>query len=197
MKRRLAALTLAATTALTGACGLLTPPAALPTPTTAPTPPAFPASPDNSAGNSAPPVDNPRGSTPPADSGLGSVKDAGDLPNPCTLLMKAQVAELTGRTLIQVDEDGAEPGAATRYCQWQQESGQLVIFVTRTTPADFAVTTANAEPVTGVGDDGYWHSGHLFVLHGTVQLDVYSRGGSDAENLVDAKEVATTLLPAL
>ena len=35
------------------------------------------------------------------------------------------------------------------------------------------------------------------VLYGAVHVDVYARGGSDAENLVDAKEVVAVLLPRI
>lgn len=172
MKHRLAALAALVAVALSG-CGVLDPATAGGPTAKAPSP-----TPSSTAG-----------------SGLGSVKDAGDLPDPCTLLTEAEVTDLTGRDITQVDEDGADAGGTTRYCQWQQESGQLAVFLSRTTAADFAVTVAEAKPVTGVGEDAYWHSGHLYVLHGTVQLDLYSRGGSDTANLADAKQVATVLLP--
>ncbi|MCO8273241.1 DUF3558 family protein [Actinoplanes sp. TRM 88003] len=132
---------------------------------------------------------------PTADTGTGSVKDEGDIPDPCTLLSKAEVTSLTGRKITQIDEDGAEPGEATRFCQWQQDGGQLAIFLGRTTPADFEVVVDEAEPVDGIGEDAFLLSDHLYVLYGTVQIDVYSRGGSDSENLADAKKVARTLIP--
>ncbi|WP_306207070.1 DUF3558 family protein [Actinoplanes sp. RD1] len=131
-----------------------------------------------------------------ADSGLGPAGEPGDLPDPCTLLTEAQVTGLTGREITQVDEDDAA-GEPTRYCQWQQSGGQLDIFLTRTTPAGFDAAVAEGEPVDGVGEEASWLSGHLFVLGGTVQLDVYSRGASDARNLADAKQVAAAVLPAL
>ena len=40
-------------------------------------------------------------------------------------------------------------------------------------------------------------AGHLYVLYGTVQIDVYSRGGSDAENLAEAKKIAEVLIPRI
>ncbi|GAB7048239.1 hypothetical protein [Catenuloplanes indicus] len=132
-----------------------------------------------------------------AESGLGSVKDSGAIPDPCTLLSDAEVTSLTGRDITQIDEDGAPTGDVTRYCQWQQNSGQLAVFLTRTTAGDFQLAIAEAEPVDGVGEDAFWLSGHLFVLYGTVQIDVYSRGGSDGENLSDAKTIATTLIPRI
>ncbi|GAB7040196.1 MULTISPECIES: hypothetical protein [Catenuloplanes] len=132
-----------------------------------------------------------------ADSGLGSVKDAGAIPDPCTLLSEAEVTALTGRDITQIDEDGVPAGDTTRYCQWQQNSGQLAIFLSRTTAADFQLAIDGAEPVDGVGEDAFWLSGHLFVLYGTVQIDVYSRGGSDGANLADAKTIATTVMPRI
>ena len=40
-------------------------------------------------------------------------------------------------------------------------------------------------------------AGHLYVLYGTVQLDVYSRGASDAQNLTDAEEVVKAVIPRI
>lgn len=56
---------------------------------------------------------------------------------------------------------------------------------------------AEAETVDGVGEDAYWHSGHLYVLYGTVQVDVYSRGASDERNLAGAKKVAQKVIPRI
>ena len=179
MKYRLAAL---AAVLLMGGCGVLD--SAVAGGAASPTPPAKVPSPTASA-------------APPADTGLGPVKDSGDLPDPCTLLTEAQVVDLTGREITRIDEDDAGGDAVTRFCQWQQSGGQLAVFLTRTTPADFEVTVADAQPVTEIGEDAFWHSGHLYVLYGTVQIDVYSRGASDDRNLADAKEVARTLIPGL
>jgi hypothetical protein len=173
MRKSLVALTALVAVALTSACSLLEPAVAATSPTPAAT------------------------ATAAADSGFGSVKDSGDIPDPCTLLDRAEVADLTAREVTQIDEDGAEPGEAARYCQWQQSGGQLAVFLSRTSPADFQVTVADAEPVDGVGEDAFAHSGHLYVLYGTVQLDVYSRGASDTRNLADAKQVARALLPRI
>ena len=126
-----------------------------------------------------------------------SVKDSGDLPDPCTLLSKAAVVDLTGREITQIDEDGGTAGDPTRDCQWQQSGGQLAVFLSRTSAGDFQVTVDQAEPVSGVGEDAYAHSGHLYVLYGTVQIDVYSGGASDAKNLSHAKAVAKTLIPRI
>ncbi|MEV6492409.1 DUF3558 family protein [Actinoplanes sp. NPDC051633] len=133
--------------------------------------------------------------TPSAVSGLGAVKDSGDLPDPCTLLTDAQVVELTGRKITQQDEDGAAPGTTTRFCQWQQSGGQLVVFVSRTTASDYEVKIKDATPVNDLGDKAFQLAGHLYVLYGTVQLDVYSSGQSDEENMETAKRVVEVLLP--
>lgn len=127
-----------------------------------------------------------------ARSGFGSVRESGDIPDPCTLLSRDEVTSLTGREITRIDEDGVPAGEATRYCQWQQSGGQLDVFLSRTTAEDFKVVTAQGEAVDDVGQDAFWCSGHLYVLYGTVQIDVYSRGGDDLE---DAKEIAETLLP--
>jgi uncharacterized protein DUF3558 len=130
-------------------------------------------------------------------SGVGSAKDDGDLPDPCTLLSKAEVTDLTGRPITQVDKDDAKPGDVTRYCQWQQESGQLALFLTRSTEDEFTTKITGAEKVDGVGEDAFQLAGHLYVLYGTVQLDVYSRGGSDEQNLTDSKEVVEAVMPRI
>jgi hypothetical protein len=136
------------------------------------------------------------GPTGSARSGLGSgpAGSRDELPDPCTLLTREEVLDLTAREVTQIDEDGAASGAPTRYCQWQQDSGQLAVFLSRTSAADFRVTVDGNETVDGLGDDAYFHSGHLYVLDGDVQIDVYSRGGDD---LADAKNVAEALLPRI
>jgi hypothetical protein len=186
MRNRLVALTALVVVSLTGGCGVLESATAGPRATT-------PAATTPAATTAAPTPGAPSDSDAPS----ASVKDGGDLPDPCTLLDKAEVSDLTGRAVTQIDEDGGATGDVTRFCQWQQEGGQLAVFLSRTTPEDFQVTVAEAEPVSGVGEDAYAHSGHLYVLYGTVQIDVYSRGGSDSQNLADAKKVAKTLLPRI
>jgi hypothetical protein len=132
-----------------------------------------------------------------AKSGLGSVKDEGDIPDPCTVLSKTEVTDLTGRAITQTDEDGAQPGDTTRFCQWQQDSGQLALFLSRTTEDDFKTAIDGATPVDGVGEDAFQLAGHLYVLYGTVQIDVYSRGGSDDKNLSDEIDVAKLVIPRI
>jgi hypothetical protein len=187
MKHRLVALTAVVAVAFTGGCGALGS-AASGVSDIGSTTPTGKASPTGEA--KAAPAEEKA-------SGKASVKDAGDLPDPCTLLSEAEVVDLTDREITQIDEDGGAAGDATRYCQWQQSGGQLAVFLSRTTAEDFDITINEAEWVDGVGHDAYTHSGHLYVLHGTVQIDVYSRGASDARNLADAKSVAKTLIPRI
>ena len=135
---------------------------------------------------------------PTATSGFGeSVRDAGAIPDPCTLLSDEQVTSLTGREVTRIDEDGEQPGTATRFCQWQQSGGQLALFLSRTTESDFQTTIADAKPVDGVGEDAFELAGHLYVLYGTVSIDVYSRGDSDKENLAEAKDIAKEVIPQI
>jgi hypothetical protein len=145
----------------------------------------------STSGNAAP-------AQPTSESGLGdSVKDSGDIPDPCTLLSGKQVEGLTGREVTQIDEDGEEAGATTRFCQWQQSGGQVALFLSRTTEDDFATTIAEAQPVDGVGEDAFQLAGHLYVLYGTVSIDVYSRGDSDEENLAEATAIAKKVIPQI
>jgi hypothetical protein len=174
----LAAAALATLTPLAG-CGLKTP------------------APDHAAveaGQVAEPTPTP-GVTPSAATGLGdSVKDAGDIPDPCTLLSNAEVTSLTGRDITLLDRDDAAAGDPVRYCQWQQTDGQLAVFLARTTADEFAIKIADATPVDGIGEDAFALAGHLYVLYGTVSVDVYTRGDSDAANLATAKRIAGVLL---
>jgi hypothetical protein len=134
-------------------------------------------------------------SAPSATRGFGSVKDSGDIPDPCTLLTDDEVVDSTGRQITRIDQDGGHSGDATRYCQWQQDGGQLAVFLTRTTAEEFPRKTDDAEPVDGVGDDAFSLAGHLYVRYGTMQIDVYAHGGEDDENLRDATAVAKALIP--
>jgi hypothetical protein len=120
--------------------------------------------------------------------------DRPDLPDVCTLLTEGEVRDLTGRAVTEVDTDGADGGASVRYCQWQQESGQLAVFLAHTTEADFDTATTDGTPVDGIGDKAAELAGHLYVLYGGAQFDVYVRGDSDDENLVKAKKVVEVLI---
>jgi hypothetical protein len=194
VKHRLVALAALTAVSMTGGCGLIESASAQGRPAQASAGTAVP-TPGSAGKTTAAESGDTTGET--GDEGSESVKDSGDIPDPCTLLSKAEVSGLTGRPVTQIDEDGGATGDVTRYCQWQQEGGQLAIFLTRTTPEDFQVTVGEAAWVDGVGEDAYQHSGHLFVLYGTVQLDVYSRGASDDQNITDAARVAKTLLPRI
>ncbi|MDR7273748.1 hypothetical protein [Catenuloplanes atrovinosus] len=117
--------------------------------------------------------------------------------DPCELLNKVEVIALTGRQVTRTDADGADEDTAVRFCQWQLDGGQLAVFVSHTTETEFGLQAKNGTPVTGVGDAVFTQGGHLYVLAGDVQVDVYARGGEDAANLKVARQVATTVLPRL
>jgi hypothetical protein len=126
-----------------------------------------------------------------------SARDGGDLPDVCALLSKAEVGALTGQDITQVDPDGGRAGDPSRFCQWQLASGQLAVFLSRSTPEEFDVKNATAQKVDGIGQDAYQLAGHLYVLYGTVVVDVYARGGSDEQNLAVAKKTVAALLPRI
>lgn len=132
--------------------------------------------------------------TVPARSGLGSVRDRGDIPDPCEMFSRDEVVRLTGRGITELDRDGAKDGDTVRYCQWQQDGGQLAIFLARTTASEFETKVAGVPVVDGVGQDAYQLAGHLYVLDGTVQIDVYSRGNGDDRDLADEKAIAKLLI---
>jgi hypothetical protein len=120
---------------------------------------------------------------------------AGNIPDPCTLLSDAEVTQLTGRDITQIDKDGADASAPTRYCQWQQSSGQLAVFIARSNSDEFTVAQADSPSIAGIGDAAYWRDGHLFVLVGRTHLDVYARGVDEPQNQAEAERVAGALLP--
>jgi len=144
--------------------------------------PPAPQSPSAAEASSSAPVQNPQG-------------EGGNIPDPCTLLSDAEVTGLTGRDITQIDNDGGQATAATRYCQWQQSSGQLAVFIARSTGDEFKVAQAEAPSIPGIGDDAYWRDGHLYVLVGRTQLDVYARGVDEQQNQAEAEKVAAALLP--
>ncbi|BEL06910.1 hypothetical protein Q0Z83_051010 [Actinoplanes sichuanensis] len=198
MKHRLVALTAVVAVAFTGGCGVLGNAAAGASDIASHSTPGSKTSTTESKTSTATPTSKatPKSATAEPTTPAEKKHSTG-FPDPCTLLDETEVVDLTHREITQIDEDGGAPGDSTRYCQWQQSGGQLAVFLSRTTPEDFQVTIDEAEWVDGIGEDAYTHSGHLYVRSGTVQIDVYSRGASDARNLADAKAVATTLIPRI
>ena len=137
-------------------------------------------------------------STPSGVSGLGAADRSNDLPDPCSILSRSEVVDLTGRQITEVDGDDAKPGDSTRYCQWQQDGGQLALFLSRTTAADFDTGVSQAQPVDGVeGYDAFDLAGHLYVRDDDVQVDVYSHAGTDDQNLTEEITVMKAVLPKL
>jgi Protein of unknown function (DUF3558) len=137
-------------------------------------------------------------STPSGVSGLGEADRKHDLPDPCALLSRAEVVDLTGRPITEVDGDDAKPGDSTRYCQWQQDGGQLALFLSKTTKDDFETGVSQAQPVDGVeGYDAFDLAGHLYVRDDDVEVDVYSHAGTDEQNLTEEITVMKAVLPKL
>ena len=134
----------------------------------------------------------------PASAAVASSPSSAGLPDVCALLTNADVAALTSHTVSQVDQDGLDATAPTRHCQWQLDSGDLAVFLSTTTEADFKVRDPAAVDVSGIGDEAYTSSGHLFVRTGEKQLDVYATGASDdAGNITVATATAQKLLPKI
>lgn len=171
-------------------CGLLTPSETAQEPPTAGSPVAATPAPTTAAPTPSPTATS-EGST-----GTGSVGNGG-LPDPCTLLSEAEVVSLTGREIVQIDRDGAGPDDNHRYCQWQQSAGRLGLFVNRVVGTEYDVRPPQAEPVDGIGDEAYLLAGHLFVRDGSIMFDIYARGGSEAENLAEARKVVEVLIPRI
>lgn len=128
------------------------------------------------------------------------ISESADVPDPCTFLSEAEVTELTSLPVTQVDHDDAKPWDAVRFCQWQLEGGQLVVTLHRIPKEDFIAESEidGAVPVADVGELAHAFSGHLYVLSGQWELDVYYRGAeSDEQNIEMAKKVALVVIPRL
>ncbi len=119
--------------------------------------------------------------------------------NPCLLLTRAEVTTIAGgKAVTQVDEDGEKDGATVRYCQWQLSGGQLAVFLAKTSKADFNTEHGKQQKVSGVGDDARFADGHLYVLHGDVQIDSYARvSGNEGGSLQMAKNAALKVIERL
>jgi hypothetical protein len=72
---------------------------------------------------------------------------------------------------------------------------QLAVFLSRTTSGDFTVAQADSATIPGFGDGAFSRDGHLYVLVGTTQVDVYARGGDEQQSQAEAEKVAGTLVP--
>jgi hypothetical protein len=132
-------------------------------------------------GDSADPTPSPATSAstqPTASATAEPAAEGGEIPNPCELLTPADVNQLTGREITQIDRDSSGPGE-TRTCQWQLEQGVLAVFLSKTSESDFAVRDPAAVDVDGIGDDAYTSAGHLFVRSGELAIDVYATGATD------------------
>ncbi|TQS40230.1 DUF3558 family protein [Cryptosporangium phraense] len=127
----------------------------------------------------------------------GTAAGDGETPNPCKLLTPADVNSLTKKEITQIDRSNSEAGS-TRYCQWQLEAGVLAVFLSPSSPGDFDVRDPAAQDYDGVGDKAFTAGGHLYVLKGNLQIDVYATsGGNDAENLAVEKAVAEKVISQL
>jgi hypothetical protein len=122
----------------------------------------------------------------------------GALPDVCTLLTRAEVGAMAGgKQVAQVDPDGAKPGDTVRHCQWQMNGARLAIFLSPTTPAEFTQAHGKSQAVSGVGDAAYMSSGHLYVRHGNILIDVYATSGTDAAGEKLAKTAALKIIERL
>ena len=147
-------------------------------------------------GTGSPSADAPNAAGKPAPLPTSTPKSGtGDLPDVCALFTEAEVTAMTSRRIVQIDRDSAKPGDTSRYCQWQQFGGRLGISLTKMTRAQWDTKHPDAVAVAGLGDDAFALSGHLFVLKGGLQIDVYVSGGTAAEDLKLEKTVAQAVLP--
>ncbi|GAB3846202.1 hypothetical protein ACFPIJ_39265 [Dactylosporangium cerinum] len=128
-----------------------------------------------------------------------ATKSAGPagLPDICTLLAKAEVKTLTGKTVtLMSNEGGASSGA--RYCQWQLSAGQLDVTVNIETREQFDVQNKDADQVDGIGESAYSLAGHLYVYAAGKVVDVYATSAStDSGNLKVERATAEKVLPKL
>jgi hypothetical protein len=120
------------------------------------------------------------------------------LPDVCALLSRTEVSALAGgKQVVQVDPDGAKPGDSVRHCQWQMSGARLAIFLSPTTASEFTQAHGQTQTVPNIGDAAYMSSGHLYVRHGNIQVDVYATSGSDAAGEKLAKSAALKVVERL
>jgi hypothetical protein len=119
------------------------------------------------------------------------------LPDICTLLTKADVKTLTGKTVTLMSNEGGNSSGA-RYCQWQLTAGQLDVTVNVETRDQFDVQNKDADQVDGIGESAYSLAGHLYVYAAGKVVDVYATSAStDAGNLKVERATAEKVLPKL
>lgn len=168
---------------------------------------------DAASGNNAPvaaptsaaatPSDKPSGKPtgkPSAKASASASKKSGanGLPDVCTLLSRAEVSTLAGgKQVVQVDPDNAKSTDTTRFCQWQLSGARLAIFLSPTTASEFSQAHGRSTTVQGLGDEAYLASGHLYVRHGNIQVDVYASTDTEQAGEKMAKSAAAKVIGRL
>jgi hypothetical protein len=132
-------------------------------------------SPGSSAGGEGPlvPVDkSPSISTAP------TAVPSGPVPKSCALLSDAEVGTLTGQSVTNRAEINPPDDPTQSKCLWElTPGGALYLTLWRRTPAEFQLRGQGTTPIPGVGDGAYSDNLHLFVLFGTIELDIIVRSG--------------------
>ena len=85
-------------------------------------------------------------------------------------------------------------------CIWNlAPGGALYLTLWRRTPAEFVLRATGTTLVSGIGDrEGYFDGIHLFVLTGTIELDVIVRSAEpDANRRERSVQVARTVAARL
>jgi hypothetical protein len=128
----------------------------------------------------------------------GANRQAGT-PDVCALLTRQEVTTIAGgRQITQIDPDGEQPGATVRNCQWQLSGARLAIFLSPTTSSEFKGSYGQGQKVNGVGDEAAMSSGHLYVRHGNMLIDVYATvSGNEAAGNQMAKNAALKIIEKL
>ncbi len=119
------------------------------------------------------------------------------LPDVCRDIVTKDVAtNYTGKQVQQVNIDHAQPGATTRYCDYQLVDGaRLYAALSYTSAEAFKAAVGKGAPIAAVGNEAYWLSGHLFVRRGALQIDLFYIGGvSDMANFDVEKTLALSVL---
>ena len=120
--------------------------------------------------------------------------EGGNIPDPCTLLSDAEVTQLTGRDITQIDKDGADadcidpllPVAAVLGPARGVPVAQRRATTSRSPRRTHRRFRESATTPTGA-------TATSMCLSAAHQIDVYARGGDEQQSQAEAEKVAAAL----
>jgi hypothetical protein len=131
--------------------------------------------------------------------GSPTAAPGGAVPKSCSLLSDVEVGTLTGQSVVDRVDNTPPTDPTLSSCLWNlTPGGALYLTLWRRTAAEFQLRAQGAAPIPGVGDGAYSDNLHLFVLFGTIELDIIVRSGeSDVQQRDRSVAVARLVGPRL